>query len=241
MIRTLFFEKKQRIGIRQLKMLLFLRFGKILSRKKIARIKLKYGLVTRIRRKSPYRIFQKRQAEHSIAPNHLRRKFKRKRADEVYVTDITELPYLGGKKAYLAVFKDLATKEIVSSELSPVANTSFVIKALQRALGRLKKKDKKLLMVHSDQGFHFTHMMFRKVLRSNGVTQSMSRKGNCLDNASVESFFGYLKDHLDHRECDSFQTLSDKVTREIEYYNRERPQWGLKQMPPASYRRHLGF
>lgn len=240
-IQSLFSEKKERIGIRQLKMLILRRFGRVISRKKIARIKRKYGLVTKIRKKTNYRVFLKNQKEHTTAPNLLDRKFKREKPDEVYVTDITELPYAGGKKAYLAVFKDLATKEIISSELSQVTNTVFVANALSKALRKLTPHQKKHLMVHSDQGFHFTHFGFRQILKAHGVTQSMSRKANCHDNAPVESFFGYLKDHLDYRQCESFNVLKAKVTQEIEYYNNERPQWDLKKTPPVSYRRHLGF
>ncbi len=239
LIRKLFIEKKERIGIRQLKMLLQSRFGRILSRKKIARIKIKFGLITKIRRKNRYRKLMLKQHEHRSFPNRLNQEFTRTQPDEVYVTDITELPYGDGRKAYLSVFKDLATKEIISAELSKTTNVDFVNRALDKALVKLTKRKRGRLLVHSDQGYHFTHIGFRMKLKENGVTQSMSRKGNCLDNAPVESFFGHLKDHLELGRYSNFSHLESEVTREIDYYNNERPQWGLKKMPPISYRRHL--
>jgi transposase InsO family protein len=239
MIRAIFLEKKEKVGIRQLKMLIFRRFNKVMNRKKIARLKRKYGLVTLIRRKKRFRFFQKLKQEHKTTPNVLNRKFKRRAADEVYSTDITQLNYGKGSKAYLAVFKDLGTKEIVASQLSTRPDVRLVGSALDLAIRRLPHQKRKRLMIHSDQGFHFTHFSYRKKLKDNGITQSMSRKGNCIDNAPVESFFGYIKDHLELNECENFAQLKDQVTKEIKYYNYERPQWDLKKMPPKQYRRHL--
>lgn len=232
-------ERKEKVGIRQIKMLIENYSGLIMNRKKIARIKQKYGLVTKIRRKNKYKEFGKIAHEHRSHPNLLKRAFKKKNADEAYSTDITYLNYGKGNRAYLAVFKDLATKEIVSQNLSKRADVTLVNDALENALNKLSNDQKKSLMIHSDQGFQFTHYRYRDKLSANGVTQSMSRRGNCLDNAPVESFFGYLKDHLELKECNDFKDLETMVTREIDYYNNERPQEGLKKMPPTLYRRHL--
>lgn len=211
----------------------------IMNLKKIARIKTKYGLITKIRRKNTFRKFAKLKHEHKSCPNFLNRDFKRSKADEVYSTDITQLNYGKGKKAYLAVFKDLGTKEIISSSLSKRMDISLVNTALDIAIEKLPKKKLERLMIHSDQGFHFTHFSYRKKLLKNKILQSMSRKGNCLDNAPVESFFGHLKDDLDLDSCEVFEKLQKMVTKEIAYYNNERSQWGLKKMPPILYRRHL--
>lgn len=99
------------------------------------------------------------------------------------------------------MFKDLATKEIVANEVSNRMDIKLVKTALVKAIEGLHPSKKSHLMIHSDQGFHFTHFNFRNYLVENGVLQSMSRKGNCIYNAPVESFFGYLKDHLDLRDC----------------------------------------
>ena len=239
LIKEVFDEKKAKVGIRQIKMLISDRFEIVMNKKKIARIKNKFKLVTKIRRKNFYRKFAKKIHEHQACPNFLNREFTRTKADDVYSTDITQFNYGAGKKAYLAVFKDLGTKEIVASEISKRINVDLVNSALDKALVKLSYKKRKTLMIHSDQGFHFTHYKYREILHVNGITQSMSRKGNCIDNAPVESFFGYLKDHIELKECDSFEKLKNMVTREIEYYNNERPMWDLKKMPPSLYRRHL--
>lgn len=94
-------------------------------------------------------------------------------------------------------------------------------------------------ILHSEQGFHYTHPVFQKEVKELGITQSMSRKGNCLDNASMESFFGHLKDELESRECATFQELQLKVDCYIDAYNNERYQWNLQKMTPAQYRSHL--
>lgn len=209
-----------------------------MNRKKIARLKRKHGLITKIRRKNKYRQFAKKKMEHETCANLLDRNFQGLDADQVYVTDITTINH-HGKKAYVAVVKDLGTKEIVGKSVSSRIDVGLTNTAMQKALSRLHPKQQERLMVHSDQGFHFTHFSFRGLLEQNGVTQSMSRKGNCLDNAPVESFFGLLKDHLELKDCKTIQDVEKEVTRVIDYYNKERPQLGLNKMPPTEYRRHF--
>jgi len=240
LIQKVFEEQKNKVGIRQIKMVLEQDFDVVMNKKKIARIKNKFGLVTKIRRKNKYRVFSKKQQEHMTCKNILNRKFDIKKADKVYSTDITQLNY-GHKKAFLAVFKDLCTKEIVGKNLSNRADINLTTIALNRALKRLTVEKREDLMIHSDQGFHFTHFSFRKKLEDNRVTQSMSRKGNCIDNAPVESFFGYLKDHLELKKCRDLEDVEKEVTKQINYYNHKRPQLGLKKMPPSEFRRHLEF
>lgn len=238
LIEHYFLKSNEKAGIRQLKMILAMKEGIIFNLKKIKRIKLKYGLETKIRRKNKYKKFAMKHQEHQICKNLLARNFEQKKADRVYSIDITQINY-AGKKAYIAAVKDLCTKEIVAKNVSARIDLSLTNMAMEKALKRLTKKERKKLMVHSDQGFHFTHESFRKKLRSNGVTQSMSRRGNCLDNAPIESFFGTLKDHLNLKYCKTLKEIEKEVTKQVNYYNYERPQWGLKKMPPSLYRRHL--
>lgn len=214
--------------------------GLIINEKKIARIKRKYKLETKIRRKNNYKSFAKNNYEHKTCPNHLKRKFKQQEPDKVYSTDITQVNY-GKKKAYIAAVKDLCTNEILGKSISQRIDLNLTNSAIDKALRKLSRNQKKSLMVHSDQGFHFTHISYREKLKSLGVTQSMSRKGNCIDNAPIESFFGHLKDLLDLSNCKSIGDLEKEVTKQINYYNHRRPQLGLKKMPPSEYRRHLGF
>lgn len=238
MIKKYFDRSKQRDGIRQLSMVIERKEGLVFNHKKIARLKKKYRLKTKIRVKSRYRQFAKKKTEHETCPNILERNFKDLKADQVYSTDITTLRYCG-KKAYLAAVKDLETKEIVGFSVSHKIDLELTNKAMERALMRLAPSKRRCLMVHSDQGVHFTHISFRSLLEKNGVLQSMSRKGNCLDNAPIESFFGLFKDHLDLRGCREIKEVEKEVTKEVDYYNNERPQIALKKMPPSEYRRHF--
>ena len=231
-------KSKHKDGIRQLEMIIPREEGLVMNHKKIARLKRKYQLVTKIRVKNKYRYFAKKKQEHETCPNLLERNFKDLKADQVYSTDITTLKF-NGKKAYLAAVKDLETREIVGSSVSNRIDIKLTDTAIKKALDRLSQKQKNGLMVHSDQGYHFTHISFRSLLNENGVTQSMSRKGNCLDNAPIESFFGLIKDHLDLKSCKSVEDVEKEVTRAVDYYNCKRPQVGLKKMPPTEYRRHF--
>jgi putative transposase len=238
LIKKYFDKSKGRSGIRQLKMIIERSEGLVLNHKKIARIKKKYGLETRIRRKNKYRKFAKMKQEHETCANLVDRNFRDLLPDQVYSTDITTLKY-ANKKAYVAAVKDLGTKEIVGFNVSNRIDIELSNSAMTRALKKLDTQTKEGLIVHSDQGFHFTHFSFRNQLEQEGITQSMSRKGNCIDNAPIESFFGLLKDHLELKDCKNIIDVKKEVTRKINYYNTERPQIGLKKMPPSEYRRHL--
>ena len=140
---------------------------------------------------------------------------------------------------YLAAVKDLCTKEIVGKSISNRIDIQLTNSALDKALKRLSKEQKEKLMIHSDQGFHFTHFSYRLKLKNSGVTQSMSRKGNCIDNAPIESFFGHFKDLLELEGCKNLDDVKKEVTKKINYYNHRRPQLGIKKMPPSEFRRHL--
>lgn len=238
MIKEVFDRRKEKVGVRQIKMLLLKEHKILMNVKKIARIKRKYGLVTKIRRSQAKYHLKKKLHEHKVVPNILDRKFKVKEANRVYSTDITQFNF-SGEKAYLTAFKDLATKEIKAFSLTQTPNVVFVQKALEVALKSVPLENRPKLLIHSDQGIHYTHYIYRRTIREYGAIQSMSRRGNCLDNAPIESFFGYLKDHIELKGCKTFEELEKMVVEEIRYYNEERPQWDLNQMPPVIYRRHL--
>lgn len=219
-------------------MQIFRKDGLVMNEKKIARIKRKYGLITAIRKKSPYRKFSKKHHEHRTFPNILNRNFNPSKPREIFSTDITQISF-GDKKAYIAAVKDLCTKEIVGKAVSNRIDINLSTAAIDDALLKVDDSEKRNLIIHSDQGFHFTHFTYRNKLRENGITQSMSRRGNCLDNAPIESFFGHLKDLLDMSGCKDIGEVKREVNNQIDYYNNHRPQFGLKKMPPTEYRRHL--
>ena len=217
-------------------MILRNKYHMIVNLKRIARIKKQYGLITKIRKKNPYNIMFKKGLEHRTAPNILRQQFRVNEPDKVYSTDISYLIYKGGKKAYLSATKDLATREIVAFNVSSDLSLQTAFSDLEKTL---KDKDCNNLIIHSDQGFHYTHPLYINKLKEFDVIQSMSRKGNCLDNAPIESFFGHLKDDLDIKSCQTFDEVKSLVENYIYYYNNERYQWSLNKMTPAQRRCHL--
>lgn len=201
--------------------------------KKLLRIKRDYNLVTQVRKPKKFRTFFKKSEEHKVASNLLKRDFVAITKRTIFSTDITELPYRNGKKAYLSAMKDLATNEIVHFNILERPTLDLVTLGLEKAFVRYSKDARAKMIIHSDQGSHYTSFVFRSKLLKLGLNQSMSRKGNCLDNAPIESFFGHLKDDLDYKACKNFAELKDLVTKYMHYYNNERPQWGLKQKTPA--------
>ncbi len=211
-------------------------YGTKINLKKIIRVKKKYGLTTLIRKRSVYRALFKKGEEHKVAPNLISRDFNPRKNEVCLSTDVTELRYAVGQKAYLSATKDLRTKEIVSFNVSARPTIDFVIEDLKSYFDNLSAKQRKMTILHSDQGFQYTSFSFRYLLERYGITQSMSRKGNCLDNAPIESFFGHLKDEVDCRDCKNVKEVKMKIKNYIIYYNNYRPQWGLKQKTPAEAR-----
>lgn len=113
------------------------------------------------------------------------------------------------------------------------------LESIVSKLKNMSESKRNDLMIHSDQGLHYSNIMYVNTLKEYGVKQSMSRKGNCLDNAPIESFFGDLKDEEEIKTCKSYEEVREGITNYVHYYNNERSQWGLKKMTPKEYRWHL--
>ena len=233
LVVDLFELKKGKYGIRKLKMCLEKKTGIIYNLKRIIRIKKKYNLITVVRKPNKMKAFFKKINEHRVVPNLLKRNFNPKENEVFVSTDITELSYSGGQKAYLSAYKDLRNKKIIHYYLSQRPTLELVMTGLDKMLGNTNKKMRDSVIIHSDQGFHYTSYAYRKMLKKHGVKQSMSRKGNCLDNAPIESFFGHLKDESEYRRCRNWSELVKEIDSYIKYYNDERPQWGLNKKTPA--------
>lgn len=234
LVQLVFHHRKGKAGARTVKMLMFRYFWMHLNLKKVRRIMRKHSLKAIIRRKNKY-TFAAATYEHKLCENHLKREFSQANGDAVYSTDITYLNYKDGK-AYLSAVKDLGTKEIVHYSLSKSLTLSLVTEGFDRLLKQLPLSTRKNLIIHSDQGIQYTSSPYRNLLSSYGVVQSMSRRGNCLDNAPIESFFGHMKDEIDLQSCKTYEDLVTEVESYIKYYNNERPQWGLKGKTPAECR-----
>jgi putative transposase len=233
LIKEIFEKKNRKAGWRVIRMNLE-RQGIIINPKKIKRLMKKYRLVAEIRRKNPYKQIAKATQEHRTAPNVLDRKFDQEMPYKALGTDITYLYYGNGQRAYLAIILDLACREIVAHHLSSRLGIELSLEPLTQTVTRLGDNLAGALL-HSDQGFHYTHPFFIKRLADLGIVQSMSRRGNCLDNAPVESFFGHMKDELDLTDCYSFDEVKAKVEAYIYDYNHLRYQWERKKMAPAEW------
>jgi putative transposase len=237
-IMKLFKKKKITKGSRQVKMNLEGKFSIIYSRKKIQRIMRKYGIYCTIRRQNPYKRIAKATAEHSVVHNILQRGFKTEEVRKVLLTDITYLFYGKGKKAYLSTIKDAETNEIVSYYTSDSLDIELSLNVV-RNLRRKRILLNKDVLIHSDQGSHYTSPKYQLLLKKQKITQSMSRRGNCWDNAPMESFFGHMKDEIELDTCKNIKDVKKVIEKYMKYYNNERYQWNLKKMTPVQYRNHL--
>lgn len=226
-------------GSRSIKMVLENKYDVIFSRKKIQRIMRKYGIVCPHRRPNPYKKIAKATKEHQVVPNKLNREFKQGIPGKVLLTDITYLPYNGNRMAYLSTIKDASTNEILAHHVSDRITLNIATQTIHKLMNNKKVTLHEDAFIHSDQGSHYTSPRYQKLLKKYGLGQSMSRRGNCWDNAPQESFFGHLKDEVDYRSCQSLNQLKDKIKHYIAYYNHERYQWNLKKMAPVQFRNHL--
>lgn len=238
LVKGVFEAGKKRYGWRTIKMKLRSNQQIIMNHKKIIRIKNKYNLMTKIRRKNPYRTMMKKTKEHRTFANVLNRNFKQDNPQKIFCTDITYLPFSNGI-AYLSAIKDIASKEIVAWNLSRHLQMDIVFDTIKSMKDNQAISSFKDIMIHSDRGFHYTNPEYISRIKALEMAQSMSRKGNCVDNAPIGSFFGHFKDEVDYRSCKTFEELRSLTAGYIDYYNNERCQWDLKKMTPVQYRNHL--
>lgn len=239
LIEHRFNELKGKAGALVIKMHLENEDGVVMNHKKIRRIMRKYGLVAKVRQANPYRKMAKAIQEHKTCPNLLVRQFNQGEPEKVLLTDITYIPYNNGQWAYLSCVLDGATKQILTHYLSKSLDFSMAERTLDRLLERLDGNVHPEAILHSDQGMHYTHPIFQQRVREAGIQQSMSRKGNCWDNAPMESFFGHMKDELEFKDCVTFEELRSRVEDYIHFYNTGRYQWRLNKMTPDEFRSHL--
>lgn len=225
--------KGRKKGARQIKMTLEGQFGIVYNLKRIRRIMKKYQIFCPIRKANPYRRIMKATQEHRVLPNLLNRDFKQGIPGKVLLTDITYLFYGNGKKAYLSTIKDGSTNEILAYNISDNLRLDIVTDTILKLKKNKKVKLTKDAFIHSDQGVHYTSPLFQKLLKKVRLGQSMSRRGNCWDNAPQESFFGHFKDESYIKPCETLDELKKEIKQYMIYYNNYRYQWSLKKMTPV--------
>lgn len=233
------FKNRKHKGVRQVVMVLNNEFGLTYNAKSVHRIMKKYNLLSQIRRSNPYRKLAKATQEHRVHPNKVNREFKSQTPYEVFLTDITYIKYGKNQTAYFSTILDAATNEIVAYKLSDNLRIDFVLQTLDNLLDNSNVTLSETTVIHSDQGSHYTSPQFSDKLKAIGINQSMSRRGNCWDNAPQESFFGHFKDEVNLKEQQTFEELDAEIKEYIYYYNNYRYQWNLKKMTPVKYRNHL--
>ena len=169
-----------------------------------------------------------------IAPNLLNRDFRTEKPNQKWVTDVTEFS-LFGEKLYLSPILDLHSRDLVSYTISDRPVLSMVTSMLDRAFEKIP--DGTDLILHSDQGWQYQHKQYQRMLQKKGIRQSMSRKGNCLDNAVIENFFGLLKSELLYlQKFESMEHFKRELIDYLDYYNNRRIKTKLKGLPPALHR-----
>ena len=205
----------------------------IINHKTVLRLMKTLGLKSVIRVKK-YKSY--RGENGKIAPNILQRKFKAAAPNQKWATDITEFN-VSGTKLYLSPIIDLFNQEIISYELTERPIFNQVVMMLKKAFKKIP--DNTRLILHSDQGWQYQMRRYQHLLEEKGIIQSMSRKGNCLDNAVIENFFGILKSELFYlKKYKSIDQLKTEINEYITYYNNDRIKSNLNKMSPIKYRAH---
>ena len=210
----------------------------VMNLKKIRRLMKKYNLVCPIRKANPYRRIAKALKTSNVAENLVNREFTAHGPRMILLTDITYIPY-NGVHCYLSTILDANTKQILAYVLSESLEVDFVLETVNQLIEKHKVNITAETIIHSDQGCHYTSCSFIQLLKDKKLRQSMSRKGNCWDNAPQESFFGHMKDEIDLSNCKTFEEVKKIIDDWIDYYNNERYQWNLAKLSPNEYYEYI--
>ena len=229
-ISAIFAENNGRYGYRRITKELHNR-KYVINHKTVQRLMKEIGLVCKVRMKK-YHSYKGEVGK--IAPNLLNRDFRAEKPNEKWVTDVTEFS-LFGQKLYLSPILDLHSGDIVSYTIYDRPVLGMVTEMLEQAFQKIP--DGTNLILHSDQGWQYQHKQYQKMLKDKGIRQSMSRKGNCLDNAVMENFFGILKTELLYlQDFDSLDQFRAELEEYLDYYNNRRIKLKLNGLTPVKHR-----
>jgi len=226
-------------GARSIHMRL-LHTGIRMNLKKIRRLMKKYHLFCPIRKANPYRRMAKAIRTNAVADNRVNREFRKHGPRKILLTDITYIPY-EGNFCYLSVIKDAFTQQVLSHVLSESLEVDFVLETVNQLMRNHGCSLDVETLIHSDQGCHYTSVRFRELLSSYHLRQSMSRRGNCWDNAPQESFFGHMKDELTEKKLSwtNIEQIREDINDWIDYYNNDRGQWSLEKLAPNEFYNYI--
>lgn len=230
-IVSIFNENRKRYGVRRVHRELLNR-GFLVNHKRVQRIMNQFALCGK-RPKEKYHSYKGDVGK--VADNIINRDFSTEKPLQKWTTDVSQFNLPWGK-CYISPILDMNTNEIISYNLSTSPNMEQIKDMLNKAFERFPSVQG--LIMHSDQGWQYQHKHYRKLLNDNGIIQSMSRKGNCLDNAVMENFFGILKSELLYlKEFDSIEQFKQELIEYLDYYNNCRIKAKLKGLPPAVHRK----
>lgn len=230
LIRNIFEENKSRVGYRRITVELKQQ-GICINHKTVQRLMKELGLFCKVRMKK-YRSYKGDVGK--IAPNLLNRNFKADKPNKKWVTDVTEFSMFG-QKLYLSPILDLYNGEIISYSISSRPSFSQVREMLKQAFEKIP--DGTELILHSDQGWQYQIKNYQLMLEKKGIRQSMSRKGNCLDNSVMENLFGLLKTELLYlQEFNSVEHFLQELIDYLDYFNNRRIKVKLRGLSPVNYR-----
>lgn len=233
LIIEIYYENERRYGYRRITLELNNQ-GVVVNHKKVLRLMNKMGLHSIMRKKRKYSSYKG--TVGTIAEDHIKRNFEALIPNEKWFTDVTEFR-VGSKKLYFSPILDACGRYIVAYNISTSPNLDQIKDMLEKAFQR--NDDIKNLIIHSDQGWQYQHAYFVEKLKEKGIHQSMSRKGNSIDNGLMESFFGVMKSEMYYgmeHEYKNIQDLTIAIDKYIEYYNNKRIKCKLKGLTPAQYR-----
>ena len=225
--------KKHSKGTRQVYMMMKDITGKQFGINKIRRLKRKYGITCSVRQPSVNRKAAKELMERNRKANILKRTFRMHRPNEVYLSDVTYMEYGNAQTVYGSAVIDAVTGKLIGFVLSEHNDLTLANNTLEWV--KICPYSHTALF-HTDQGSLY---QFQKKLKEMGIQQSMSKRGNCWDNAPQESFFGHFKDEVDYNNCRDIGELEQMVYEYMQYYNHERKQWTRNRMTPVEYEKYL--
>lgn len=232
LIKQIYHQNRGRYGYRRITLEIN-KQGILINHKTVLRLMKTVGLKSLVRIKK-YKSYKGEPGKKM--PNILQRNFKTAKPNEKWATDVTEFN-ISGKKLYLSPIIDLFNGEIISYDLSERPHFNQIINMLKKSFRKIPNNTN--LILHSDQGWQYQMKQYQLMLQKKGIKQSMSRKGNCLDNAVIENFFGILKSELFYiMKFKDIKHLKQEIIKYIKYYNNDRIKLNLKGMSPIQYRAH---
>jgi hypothetical protein len=232
-ILDIFNNNKGRYGYRRI-LIAMRNKGYVINHKTVLKLMNSLGLKGKQRKNDQYHSYKGTVGK--VADNLLKRDFYAGKPFEKLTTDVTQFN-ICDSKVYLSPVLDLFNNEVVSYAVSMSPNLEQIREMLNGLFEKLPADAKPIF--HSDQGWQYQHAEYQRLLSEHNITQSMSRKGNCMDNGAMENFFGRLKVEMFYGEkFESVNAFIDELKKYIHYYNTERISLKLKGMSPVQYRTH---